>query len=308
MLVLVCGVMEEPPVAMLLNSLERLGVRYIFIDQKDLVDHISLQWQVVDTCIEGLINIRGESIDIQEITAVFHRLLNLEDISSISRNKKRLQQACAIQRSIIDLFDILPVTMVNPRLPMMSNNSKPLQSLLIRKAGFSIPDTFITNEPEALYRFMENKNLLVYKSMSSVRSIVSIIDKNEIDRINRLQLLPTQFQERIEGSNVRVHVIGQLAVATHIETNAIDYRYPGRVSGFCRFNAMELDPKTTDACIKLAKVCNLCFCGIDLIISNNGTYCLEVNPSPAYSVYQQSTGQPISDILARHLAGDYYSA
>jgi hypothetical protein len=31
--------------------------------------------------------------------------------------------------------------------------------------------------------------------------------------------------------------------------------------------------------------------------------CFEVNPSPAYSYYQELTGAPISDALVRYLAG-----
>ena len=46
------------------------------------------------------------------------------------------------------------------------------------------------------------------------------------------------------------------------------------------------------------------FAGIDLRITPDGeTYCFEVNPSPAYSAFEEATGQPISLALARYLAG-----
>jgi D-alanine-D-alanine ligase-like ATP-grasp enzyme len=49
---------------------------------------------------------------------------------------------------------------------------------------------------------------------------------------------------------------------------------------------------------------NLAFAGIDLRITPQGAvYCLEVNPSPAFSCYEAHTGQPIAKALARYLAG-----
>jgi D-alanine-D-alanine ligase-like ATP-grasp enzyme len=43
--------------------------------------------------------------------------------------------------------------------------------------------------------------------------------------------------------------------------------------------------------------------GIDLRIRPNGeVVCFEVNPSPAFSYYEERTGLPIAAAVARHLA------
>ena len=42
--------------------------------------------------------------------------------------------------------------------------------------------------------------------------------------------------------------------------------------------------------------------GIDLRIDGHSAVCFEVNASPGYSYYEESTGQPISRSLAAHLA------
>lgn len=42
--------------------------------------------------------------------------------------------------------------------------------------------------------------------------------------------------------------------------------------------------------------------GIDLKLAPDGrVFCLEVNPSPVFSYYEQHTGQPIADAVARLL-------
>jgi len=47
---------------------------------------------------------------------------------------------------------------------------------------------------------------------------------------------------------------------------------------------------------------SLALAGIDLKRTPDGAwYCFEANPSPAYSYYQEATGQPIADALVRLL-------
>ena len=58
----------------------------------------------------------------------------------------------------------------------------------------------------------------------------------------------------------------------------------------------------TDRCISLAGAFGLEFAGIDLKVTGDGeVYCLEVNPSPAFSYYELHTGQPIAQAVAEYL-------
>ena len=146
------------------------------------------------------------------------------------------------------------------------------------------------------------KGPLVYKSASSIRSIVSSLDGNSVAKMESLRSLPTQFQRKIEGYNVRVHVIGRRVFATQISSRATDYRYAAAEGTSARFRPYELNTDLRKKCLHLARVCQLVFAGIDLMVNPSRVYCLEVNPSPGYSYYQEATGQPISDALAAYLA------
>ena len=54
----------------------------------------------------------------------------------------------------------------------------------------------------------------------------------------------------------------------------------------------------------LAHALGLPLAGIDLrLTSDDEVYCLEINRSPAYSYYEQVTGQRIARSLAHLLAG-----
>jgi glutathione synthase/RimK-type ligase-like ATP-grasp enzyme len=66
---------------------------------------------------------------------------------------------------------------------------------------------------------------------------------------------------------------------------------------------VEFDQNLAARCVALTASLGLAFAGIDLKVTAHGeVYCFEVNPCPAYSFYEQSTGQRISRALAAWLA------
>jgi glutathione synthase/RimK-type ligase-like ATP-grasp enzyme len=128
------------------------------------------------------------------------------------------------------------------------------------------------------------------------------LDASDHAALDRLRHLPTQFQAYIDGVNVRAHVVGTEVYATEIQSEAIDYRYAGRDGLETRMQPTTLPDAMAQRCVTLSHRLGLPFAGIDLKREQDGEwYCFEVNPSPAYSYYQQETGQPISDALVRFL-------
>ncbi|MEW6585700.1 MAG: glutathione synthase [Nitrospirota bacterium] len=302
MVTLVCGITDEAPIALLLQSLRKRRSDFLFLDQKLLAEQVRLRWQITDNGITGHLKVGEEIVDVREIRSVYHRFMNPEDVPGTDSSPQSIRKTRSILHSLMNLFDVLPARIVNRRRPMMSNNSKPYQALLIRQAGFAIPETLVTNDPSSLFAFSSSGDPLVYKSISSVRSIVAALDGNCMAKIDSLRLLPTQFQYKIEGLNVRVHVIGRRLFATKILTSATDYRYAAQEGASASLRPYELTAELLKNCLHLARIFELSFAGIDLIVSSGKVYCLEVNPSPGYSYYQEATGQPISDALAEYLA------
>jgi glutathione synthase/RimK-type ligase-like ATP-grasp enzyme len=298
---LVCGIVDEPPVAMLIDSLHKIGADYICIDQAKLHDQVKLRWKLTDSGITGYLKVEGRTIDIRNIHSVYHRFINPDNLHGSEITLQAINRTRSVMRAIMDLFDILPARIVNRRRPMMSNNSKPYQAMLIKKAGFAIPNTFITNDPRSLIHYAYTSGPLIYKSISSIRSIVARLDHEAATKVGALRSLPTQFQNKIEGFNVRVHVLGKKLFATKVMTFATDYRYAAKENTTAVFQNYELTDALKKRCLRLSEICQLPFCGIDLIINPSNIFCLEVNPSPGYSYYQEATGQKISNSLASYL-------
>jgi glutathione synthase/RimK-type ligase-like ATP-grasp enzyme len=128
---------------------------------------------------------------------------------------------------------------------------------------------------------------------------------SDLCRLDDIRWCPVQFQARVPGVDVRVHVIGEQVFATRVTADATDYRYAGADGGEpARLEATDLADDVAQRCIDLTRSLGLRFSGLDLRVSPEGdVVCFEANPSPAYAYYEGHTGQPIAAAVARHLAG-----
>jgi glutathione synthase/RimK-type ligase-like ATP-grasp enzyme len=152
--------------------------------------------------------------------------------------------------------------------------------------------------------FRQKYGKIVYKSISGVRSIVHTLEDSDLERLSLISWCPVQFQQYLDGENIRVHVINSHVFATAVNTTTTDYRYAHTEGGETKLRAIELPQGIQEQCINLSNVLGLAFSGIDLKLTpNNEFYCFEINPSPAYSYYEGNTGQPISKAVASYLAG-----
>jgi glutathione synthase/RimK-type ligase-like ATP-grasp enzyme len=179
-----------------------------------------------------------------------------------------------------------------------SNHSKLFQAMHLLESGFSVPASLVSNDPAAVRRFLAEHRELIYKSMSGVRSVVRSLDPRDLDAIGAMG--PVFFQQRVCGPNVRVHVVGTEVTACAIESDAIDYRY----SSATRFSPTKLPADVADRCVRVTQHLGLVLSGLDLIHgSDDCWYCLEVNPNPAFSVFEDGVRDRVAGQMAAYLMG-----
>jgi glutathione synthase/RimK-type ligase-like ATP-grasp enzyme len=179
---------------------------------------------------------------------------------------------------------------------MASNNSKPFQSAWIEALGFRTPDTLLTTDPEAVLAFWKLHDRVIYKSVSGIRSIVTRLEKAHLARMHNIASCPTQFQQYIEGTDHRVHVVGEEVFACAIVADADDYRY---AAGPIDMQPCQLPEDVSARCLRIAAAMELTLAGLDLRRTTEGDwYCFEVNPSPAFTFFEGKAGQPIAKAVA----------
>jgi hypothetical protein len=314
--ILLAGIPSERPLALVAEALEASGADHRVLDQRR-AGAANLALDIADAdrggAIAGTLTIDGESLPLAAVTAIYLRLMDDAALPGIARSPLDSTERIHSRRlhELLHSFaDIAPGRVLNRPSASASNHSKPFQAQAIRLAGFDIPETLITNDVAAAKEFIERAwsegGDVIYKSVSGIRSIVRRVAKPDLERLDRIRWCPTQFQRYVAGTDIRVHVVGRSALAAAIESEATDYRYAARDIGVePDIHACELPPDVRGRCIALAERLDLPLAGIDLRRTPEGRHvCFEVNPSPAFSFYEERAKLPIADCIARYLAGE----
>ena len=299
-MILIWGMPTDEPTLLIWKALNKRGATIAFLDQNAaLQTKINLK---IDKEISGTITVDNQQIALEQISAAYLRPYDSSSILAVKdkdANSPEKSHVIVLEDTIISWSEITTAFIVNKPSAMASNTSKPYQEALIRAAGFAIPETLITTDKNAALEFIELHEDVIYKSISAVRSIVSRFSKKDIDRLGDLAWCPTQFQEYIPGHDFRVHVVGNQLFPCEIVSTSDDYRYAGREGGETKMESVELPRECATRCIELAAALDLPVAGIDLRQHPRGEwYCLEVNPSPGFSYFQNQTNAAIDEAIA----------
>jgi glutathione synthase/RimK-type ligase-like ATP-grasp enzyme len=302
-MILLWGVTQDRPLAKVREALEERGAAHFFLDQaKSAETEFDLR---VDAEASGRIRIGEETCDLTGVSAVYVRCHDSRNAlpASLQTDDAR-RHAAAVDDLVTARLSVTQARLINSFVAMASNSSKPYQLTLIAKAGFAVPDTLLSTDTKAVQAFWERHGEIIYKSTSGVRSIVSRLRSEDMGRLEDIRWCPTQFQEYIPGRDYRVHVVRDEVFATEIVSEADDYRYGGRQGLAVELRGYALPDDCAERCRALAASLQLAVAGIDLRRSPEGEwYCFEVNPSPAFSFYEQATHQPIAEAIAALLTG-----
>lgn len=305
-MILLCGIPTEPPLAMVAEQLERLSAPVVWFNQRRFAD-MSMAYDVSGGRVTGTLEVAGSRYWLESIEGVYLRTMDdglLPELLEEPPDSPARRRCRGLHDALLHWCDVAEARVLNRPGPQGSNFSKPYQAQLIARHGFSVPETLITNDPALALDFIRAHRQVIYKSISGLRSIVEVVGEKDLRRMDLIRWCPVQFQAVVEGTDVRVHVVGDEVFATEIRSDATDYRYAELRGGRSELRAMDLDTDLTGRCIRLAEALGLLFVGIDLRVKPSGEpVCFEVNPSPAFSYYELAAGQPIARAVASHLAG-----
>ena len=193
---------------------------------------------------------------------------------------------------------------VNQPSQAFSNYSKVYQLALLAEAGFDLPETLLTNRPQAVESFVaaDPKRELIFKGASNMMTLAQVLSDATRARLAHLPNCPTVFQTRIQGTDVRVHVIGDHWVATRLVANDPDYRRAAFDDHAVEAEPAELPPRLGERCVAVTKALGLRVSGIDFRVESSGRHvALEINPFPQFTFYERLSGQPIMKTLTRYL-------
>jgi hypothetical protein len=302
-MIVLWGLDSDTPLAMVGAALCARGIPVLFVDQSAVCD---TRLKDEDSASGSLWH-GGTRVALGQVDGIYLRPFDtrrMPAVADLPAGDPRRLAAIAADDALLGWCETAPGRVVNRPAAMQSNNSKPYQAALIARAGFAVPDTIVTNDADAVRAFQARHGRIIYKSTSGIRSIVASPGANFEARLENLPTCPTQFQEHVAGTDIRIHVVGDRTFATEIRSEAEDYRYAGRQGQSVMLRALDLPPAIAGRAIALAQALGLLVAGIDMRCCADGRWvCFEVNPSPGFSFYEAATGQPIAAAIADLLAG-----
>ena len=118
------------------------------------------------------------------------------------------------------------------------------------------------------------------------------------EELKTLKVSPVQFQEFVDGVDIRVYAFKDTLYSAIIEASTIDFREDME----SKLIPVDLPSKVQDDCFKMMKIADLKYSGIDIRLSNKGEYVfIEANPAPMFIHAEKVTGFPLTEELIKLL-------
>lgn len=182
---------------------------------------------------------------------------------------------------LADILFFYPGKIVNKPAKHSLNTSKPLQMAALGKLNHPVISgirTYVSNVPK---KQLITSEKTIVKSISSIRS--KVVNTTHDMILSKKLPVPIQIQPQLNGQNIRAHVCDDTVFAIAIQAEGVDYRYAENMSA----KWIDLPKEIHEWCIQACKYEQLQFAGVDLFLSQTGTwYCFEINPSPGYHVFE----------------------
>jgi hypothetical protein len=220
---LLWGVSGDATMTSVHRAVQALGVPHLFLDQRDVAT--TAVQMTAGEGVGGSIRIPGRTLDLAAISAFYlrpHAGTRVPAVRTTPEGSALRRHARAVDDTLAAFADLSPALVISRPAAAAANGSKPAQSYEIAACGFAVPPTLVTNDPAAVAVFARRHGTVIYKSTSGIRSRVRRLGPADAGRLAAVTVCPTQFQGRVPGADVRVHVIGAQVFATEITSDADD--------------------------------------------------------------------------------------
>ena len=255
-------------------------------------------------------------LDPSQVTTVWNRrpshgldpdLLDPADLAFAERSLELLR------RSVLSLLRP-DAFWVNPSRAVEAN-TKPLQLAHALKAGFRVPETLVTNDPEAVRAFLAERGgqvvfkpltLSMWRSGDDFRAPYSrLVTEADLVDDDLLRAAPGIYQEPVpKAYEVRLTMMGHRPLAARLRSQEtaggrLDWR---RSYGELVMEPMETPAEVTRRAVSFLASMGMVFGCLDLIVTPEGEWVfVENNQAGQFLFVEQAAGLPMLDAFCELL-------
>jgi glutathione synthase/RimK-type ligase-like ATP-grasp enzyme len=275
---------------------------------------VTLSYQRGGFCARGPCEIA-----LDDIAAIWQNAVVATDLPAMAPGVRETCVA-ASELALVGLLDSLRVFQLDPHANQARAGNKPRQLGIAQQLGLDIPDTIVTNDPDAVRAFAGRSGPLITKMLVQPAAtgpeiageapvvFTTALTDADLEQLDGLDLCPMIFQQQIENQlDVRVTIVGKRVFAAAIDTPARGADLDWRRDSYARdcapvWSPHELPRGLADRLLRLLDHFGLNFGAVDLIVRPDGSHVfLELNPSGSFAFLGESHARPIAAAIAEVL-------
>lgn len=297
-MILVLSIANDPHATAVRWALRRMRVECLILDIYDIVNggSISLTQDLNELSWRASATSDIIKINLNAVDTVWLRRLNDSyfDMSRVHPDDRNivLKELSRLSEAIFSLTSLRAKTSINPLDAQFGSWQKTIQLVAAAKAGLSIPDTAITNDPDTVAQLMDLHESVLFKPFSqrswseSGKKYVhhaSRVGKEILQDRSAIELCPGIYQNYIQKLyELRIVVMGETLIAYKLDSQALpsaatDWR--GDITQRMSISLYDdLPSDIIDKILRFMRAMNLNFGSIDMIVTSDNEFVfLEVN-------------------------------
>lgn len=251
----------------------------------------------------------GRALALDEVRSVWYRRQRAFELDpALTDETARMFAWSETQEAVQGLWYAMDAFWMNHPLADEHALRKVTQHRVATRLGLSIPDTLITNCPEAAAEFVARHKdggvvRKAFRNIAEAPRETRKVGQEELAHLDAVRFAPVIFQQYIPPAlDLRVTAVAGEMFATAFRSEArfeVDYR--GGI-GSAEVSAYSLPEEVESRLRALMTHFGLAYGAIDLRVTPEGEHVfLEVNPAGEYLFASERSGQPIPEAIAAAL-------
>lgn len=218
----------------------------------------------------------------------------------------QLREYRGLFESICRTLEYHGTTVIPPLRNHHLQDRKPWQLHIYEDSDVPIPDTVFTNDPTEVRSFYEAHDRVIYKPITR-GGVPHELTADDLvaTRLETLATAPVQFQEYIEGDDLRVYVLnGEVVGAIAYESEQFSFKLDIKEGNedSVAVHPVTLSDDISTTVTHAADQAGFIFTAADIRQRPDGTYALlELNEAPRFAAADLRAGQDIAGTLAEFL-------
>ncbi|MEU1623515.1 ATP-grasp ribosomal peptide maturase [Streptomyces sp. NPDC005722] len=307
--VLVVTNLDDPTTDLVISELHDRDLPVVRFDSGDFPATLTVAATITNDGIAGTLATPTRTADLTQVRSLYYRRPSGFVFPHLDAQTARFavtQARCGLGGVLASLPGCL---YVNHPHRIGDAEFKPSGLAAAVAAGFSIPPTLFTSEPDAARAFIKRHGPVIYKPLSTPlyevdgKACAVKVDEVTADDIDeRVAGTVHLFQQRVDKvADVRVTVIGDRIFCVRIDCDLLDWRTDyNRLT----YTVVQPPPGIPAALRRYLDHFGLVFGAFDFAVGRDGAWWfLECNPSGQWAWMEPETGLPMvaamADLLER---------